>query len=143
MDKFKAQKDGRAISVEGWIKSYSEEVEMDMSKYGQGPSNDLKAAEYKGQNLKVVITGVTTRTYPARDDQPEDTKAVLEFEGKEKVLVVSHPNCDVLRAAYGDDSDGWIGHEIGLSTKTWPVGEGWVLTPLDVAAPEFDDDIPF
>ena len=116
---------------------------MDMSKYGQGPSNDLKAAEYKGQNLRGVISEVTTRTYPARDDQPEDTKAVLAFVGREKVLVVSHPNCDVLKAAYGDESDDWIGKAIGLSTKTWTIGEGWIITALDVPPVDYDDEIPF
>ena len=116
---------------------------MDMSKFGQGETKDLKASAYKGQNLKVVISAYSTRTYPARDDQEEDTKVVLSFEGKEKVLVVSHPNTDVLIKAYGPNGDDWKGREIGLSTKTWSVGEGWIITPLDVPEPEYDDDIPF
>ena len=115
----------------------------DMSKYAQSDSKDLKAAEYKGQNLKVVISGVSTRTYPARDDQPEQTKAVLEFEGKEKVMVVSGGNCKILCDAYGKNDSDWLGHEIGLSTKEWEVGTGWIITPLDVEPTEFDDDIPF
>ena len=115
----------------------------DMSKYGQAQSDDLKAADFKGKNLKVVISGVSTRTYPARDDQEEDTKAVLTFEGKEKALVVSHPNAQVLIDAYGPNDTDWIGHEIGLHTKTWNLGEGWIITPLDVEPEEFDSDLPF
>lgn len=115
----------------------------DMSKYAGAPSNDLKAADFKGQNLKVVIDTVSTRTYPARDGQDEVTKPVLTFRGKEKTLVVSPTNVKVLIEAYGADSDGWIGHEIGLSTKEYEVGTGWIVTPLDVEGPAFDDEIPF
>ena len=116
----------------------------DMSKYqSDGNTTDLKAADFRGQNLKVVICGVTTRTYPARDDQLETTKPVLSFEGKAKVVVVSGGNTSVLCKAYGNEDSDWIGHEIGLSTKDWEVGTGWIITPLDVEAPSFDDDIPF
>ena len=86
---------------------------------------------------------MSTRTYPARDDQPEQTKPVLAFDGKEKVMVVSGGNTKVLCEAYGIMDSDWIGHEIGLSTKEWEVGTGWIITPLDVEAPEFSDDIPF
>ena len=116
----------------------------DMSKYASSDSADLKAADFRGQNLKVVIDGVTTRTYPARDDQPEQTKPVLNFEGKEKVLVVNAGNTKVLCEAYGLFDSDWMGHEIGLSTKDYEgFGTGWVVTPLDVEAPEFEDSIPF
>jgi len=117
---------------------------MDMSKYASSDSQDLKAVDFRGQNLKVVISGVTTRTYPARDEQPEQTKPVLAFEGKEKVLVVNAGNTRILCEAYGDFDTDWIGHEIGLSTKDYEgFGTGWVVTPLDVEAPEFSDEIPF
>jgi hypothetical protein len=111
------------------------------------PSNDLKAADFKGQNLKVTIDGVGERTYEGREDRPEQVKTTLTFVGKEKTLVCSDTNNNILCDAYGDDSDGWIGKEIGLSTKTWNFGEGdkegWIVTPLDVEPPEFSDDIPF
>ncbi len=94
-------------------------------------------------NIGRGIDCVSTRTYPARDDQPEDVKAVLSFEGKEKVLVVSHLNTDVICAAYGKIDSDWIGHEIGLTTKEWSVGWGWEITPLDVEPADFDDSIPF
>jgi len=117
---------------------------MDMSKYAQSDSKDLKAADFRGQNLKVVISGVSTRTYPAREDQPEQTKPVLTFEGKEKVLVVNGGNTKTLCEAYGPMDSDWLEHEVGLSTKDYEgFGTGWVITPLDVEAPEFDDEIPF
>ena len=119
---------------------------MDMSKYGQPASNDLKAAEFKGKKFKATISSVETRTYPARDDQPEDTKAVLYFDEdalKGKPLVVSHPNAEELLSWYGSNSEDWIGKQIGLSTRTWTVGEGWVFTRLDAKPEDFDDDLPF
>ena len=116
---------------------------MDMSKFGKPASNDMKAADHKGKKFKVTISGVTSRTYPATDTQEEDTKAVLSFEEHDKVLVVSHPNADELIAWYGADGDNWIGRQIGLSTKTWNVGEGWVFTQLDAKPEDFDDDISF
>ncbi len=144
MDRSTAKANGRMQSVEDWLNEYnSEEVIVDMSQFAQSDSKDLKAAEYKGQNLKVVISGVSTRTYPAKEDQPEQTKPVLAFEGREKVMVVSGGNTKVLCDAYGNQDDSWLGHQIGLSTKEWEVGTGWIITPLDVDPVEFDDKIPF
>ena len=116
-----------------------------MRQYGaNSSSDDLKAVEFRGKNLKVVISEVGTRTYPARDDQREQTKSVLSFEGKEKTLVCNGTNNDILCDAYGEDGEGWVGHEIGLTTKDYEgYGTGWVITPLDVEPPEFDDEIPF
>jgi hypothetical protein len=48
--------------------------------------------------------------------------------------------------AYGDDSDGWIEHEIGLTVADYTdkgFGHGWIVRALDVAEPDFDDEIPF
>jgi hypothetical protein len=116
-----------------------------MRKYGSsGNSDDLKAADFKGQNLRVTIESVGTRTYPAREGMSEQTKSILGFVGKEKTLVLNGTNNDILCDAYGDDGDDWVGHEIGLSTKEYEnFPTGWVVTPLDVAPPDFDDDIPF
>ena len=119
---------------------------MDMSKYAQSESKDLKAADFVGKNLKVVISNVEIRHYDASDKQPASDKPVLSFVGKEKGLVLNASNTKTLCNAYGDDSDGWINHEIGLtvedySSKGFP--PGWVVTPLDAAPADFDDDIPF
>jgi hypothetical protein len=123
-----------------------EETRMaDMRAYGAAANgDDLKAADFKGKNLKVVISEVGTRTYPAKDGRPEQTKTILGFEGKDKTLVCNGTNNDILCDAYGDDGDAWVSHEIGLSTAEYDnFPTGWVVTPLDVAAPDFDDDIPF
>lgn len=116
---------------------------MDMSKYAVTESNDLKAADFKGKNLKVVIESVEVRHYDARNDQPAADKAVLKFVGKEKTLVLNKTNTKILINAYGEDSDSWLNQEIGLSTHETDLGTGWVVSPLNVKPPEFEDDIPF
>jgi len=116
---------------------------MDMTKYSQSESKDLKAADFVGKNIKAVIESVSTRHYPAKDGNAEITKAVLKFVGKEKELVSSPTNTKILIGSYGKDSDDWIGHQVGLSTKEYDVGIGWIITPLDVEPPDFDDSIPF
>lgn len=116
---------------------------MDMTKYGTTENNDLKAVDFKGKNLKVVIESVETRHYEARNDQPASDKAVLRFVGKEKPLVLNKTNAKLLMSAYGTESDGWMNKEIGLSTQETELGPGWVVTPLNVQPPEFSDEIPF
>jgi len=81
-----------------------------------------------------------------KDNQPASSKPALSFEGKEKQLVLNPTNTKTLCSAYGDDSDGWIGHEIGLTVADYTdkgFGHGWIVKPLDIKEPDFDDDIPF
>ena len=117
-----------------------------MSKYATSDSKDMKAADFIGKNIKAVISGVEIREYPAKEDQPASSKPALSFEGKEKQLVLNATNTKTLCTAYGNDSDGWAGHEVGLTTVDYTdkgFGHGWVVKPLDVEEPDFDDDIPF
>lgn len=116
---------------------------MDMTKYAATDSNDLKAIDFKGKNLRLTISGVKERHYEARNGQPAQDKAALSFEGKEKTLVLNKTNTKILIQAYGSDSNSWLGKEIGLSTQETELGEGWVVTPLNVQPPDYDDDIPF
>ncbi len=117
---------------------------MDMSKFkAEGNKDDLKAKDFIGKNFKLVIERVSTVTYEANDDQPENTRGVLYFVGKEKRLVLNGTNAETLCAAYGDDSDGWAGKEISLSTKDYTskgFGHGWIVAAL---GQDFDDAIPF
>ncbi len=119
---------------------------MDMTKYSQSDSNDLKAAEFIGKNMKLNISAVEIRDYPATDKQPANSKPVLSFQGRTKVLVLNATNTKTLCKAYGKDSDGWMGHEIGLTVEDYTAkgyGHGWIVTPLDIEPEAFDDDIPF
>jgi len=118
---------------------------MDMSQYSKTESgtNDLKAKDFVGKNMKLTISHVDTVTYPASDSQPETTKPALHFVGKEKRLILNGTNTETLCTAYGNDSEGWNGKDIALTTKDYTskgFGHGWIVTPLGV---EFADDIPF
>lgn len=117
---------------------------MDMQKFVQeNKSEDLKAKDFVGKNLKVTISKVDTVTYPANESQPEQTKPVLYFEGKEKRLVLNNTNTETLCNAYTSDSEKWIGQDISLTTKDYTAegfGIGWIVAALN---PEFDDEIPF
>ena len=119
---------------------------MDMSKYGQSDSMDMKAADFIGKNLKATISGVEIRHYEANDGKPASDKPVLSFAGKEKGLVLNATNTKTLINAYGSDSDGWINHEVGLTVADYTdkgFGHGWIVKPLDVEEPDFDDEIPW
>lgn len=135
---------------EEWLRDYEQhntgESMMDMSQYSTSDSKDLKAKDFVGKNLKVKISGVTVRDYPATDDHAASSKPVLSFEGKEKTLVLNATNTKTLCDAYGADSDGWVNREIGLTVADYTdknFGYGWVVKALDVPEPEFDDAIPF
>ena len=144
--------DGIELS-EQWIKDYEKRLHdnardgqekiMDMTQYAASESNDLKAADFVGKNLKVCIESVEIRHYDARNDQPASDKGVLHFRGKEKTLVLNKTNTKALITAYGKDSEKWIGKEIGLSTHETEMGTGWGVKPLGVKEPEFDEEVPF
>jgi hypothetical protein len=117
---------------------------MDMQKFkSEGNSTDLKAKDFIGKTLKLVIDRVESVTYPADEDKEEQTKAVLYFIGKEKRLVMNATNTGTLCTAYGNESEAWKGKEISLTTKDYTdkgYGHGWIVQPLEV---DFDSDIPF
>ena len=112
-----------------------------MKQFSASESKHLKAKDFLGKNMKVVVATVQIVEFEATQDAPASTKSVLTFEGKEKGLVLNPTNNDVMCKAYGEDGDNWIGKQIALSTKeydTYP--PGWIVQALDV---EFDDEIPF
>lgn len=117
---------------------------MDMSKFKAGSnSDDLKAKDFVGKNLKLTIERVETVVYPANENQPESEKPALYFVGKEKRLILNGTNTETLCDAYGVDSDKWVGKDIALTTRDYTdkgFGHGWIVQPLER---EFDDPIPF
>jgi hypothetical protein len=119
---------------------------MDASKYSQSDSKDLKAAEFIGKNLKVTIESAELRNFEASDKQPANSKIALKFVGKEKTLVLNATNTKALCTAYGNDTDDWVNHEIALTVADYTdkgYGHGWIVTALDIAPPDYDDEIPF
>ncbi len=114
---------------------------MDMTKYAGSESDWLKAADIKGKNVSVVISSVGEIHFDAKEGQSAQDKATLKFEGKEKGVVLNATNTNTLIEAYGSDSDGWVGKEIGLNTKEYEgFADGIVVVILDA---DFSDSIPF
>ena len=117
-----------------------------MTKYAESQSKDLKAADFVGKNIKVRIESVTIQHFDATEQQAAQDKPRLTFVGKEKRLILNSTNTQTLVKAYGPNSDAWLHHEIGLTTKDYSdkgFGHGWIVTPLDVKGPDFNDEIPF
>lgn len=128
--------------------SFTGESKMDMQKYAGTESDWLKAKDIEGKNVKVVIREVGEIHFDAEGDvnstsyKPAQDKATLKFEGSDKGMVLNVTNTRVLMAAYGPNSDDWVGKEIGLQTKEYKDfgATGIVVVILDQ---EFEDTIPF
>ena len=117
---------------------------VDRTKFAdKGESNDLKAKDFVGKNLKLKIASTEEVHFDATEKYPENDKLALHFEGKEKRLILNATNTETLIKAYGPDDENWVGKNIGLTTKDYSsegFGIGWILSALDI---EFDDAIPF
>ena len=72
------------------------------------PSEYLRAADLKDQNVRVIISHIEMR------DVGDDNKPVLFFQNKEKGLVLNKTNGNNIAILYGDDTDDWSGKEIVL-----------------------------
>ena len=72
------------------------------------PSNYVKAADLKGNNVIVVMARVEMEKIG------NDEKPVLYFQGKDKGLVLNRTNSNNIAHLYGDDTDDWAGREIVL-----------------------------
>lgn len=70
------------------------------------PSQYLKAADLQGRQVTLRIESI------AMEDIGDDNKPVCYFVGKTKGLVLNRTNGGAISAAYGDDTDGWLGKEI-------------------------------
>jgi hypothetical protein len=133
---------------EEWINGYDkgEKKVVDATRFASSESKDLKAKDFIGKNLRVCIESVSEIHFDASEGQPVQDRLRLSFKGKEKGLVLNPSNTQKLIGAYGPDTDKWVGHDIGLATADYTskgFGHGWVVTPLDVDPPEFDDEITF
>ena len=118
---------------------------MDMSRFNQPPreETDLKAKDFVGKHLELVIREAGSVTYPGKNGQADQEKSFIYFEGKEKRVILSGENNQVLCDAYGEQDAGWRGKRISLTTKDYSkegFPPGWIVAALDA---EMDDDIPF
>ena len=118
-----------------------EHKSLDMSEYAGSEGKYLKAADIEGKVIKVKISGVSLLEF--NNDGEKEKKPALSIHGKEKQVVCNASSVKALIAAFGKDSDKWVGKDIQLSTQHYAsLGKsGIVITPLVTGDP--NDDIPF
>ena len=103
----------------------------------------MKAADHADMNkrVKVAEAGQDTLT----DDSGDKDVVWLRFKNAEKPIILSKTNGNAMLAAFGEETDNWVGKECQLSTKSYNISgnqtTGWIVTPLVDTDP--DDDIPF
>jgi hypothetical protein len=110
------------------------------------PSEYLKAADLQGRQVQVKISRIEMK------DIGEEPKPVLHFEGKDKGLVLNKTNANTISAAFGDETDEWVGEEIILY-ETAVEFQGRRVQGIRCRVPprqrqrqpatKIDDDIPF
>ncbi len=75
------------------------------------PSNYLKSDDLQDRDASVVISGASLEKVGS------DTRLVLTFRGKSKSMICNKTNAGRISYMYGDDTDGWIGQEIVLTSE--------------------------
>lgn len=99
------------------------------------PSKTLKAADLKGKEPKLTIANVV------REKIGDDAKMVVYFEGKDKGVVLNKGNSNTIADAYGDDTDGWLGHDVILFA-VWTEYQGKPVQGLRFRIPTARDVAP-
>jgi hypothetical protein len=115
---------------------------MDMSKYAGKESQYLKAGDLGGKNPRLIVSKVSLVEF--ENDGKREVKPAINFEGKEKAMVLNATNTERMIRKFGADSDSWIGKSVLLGTEYYPKfdREGLTLQPLDISD-DPDDEIPF
>jgi len=72
------------------------------------PSEFLKAADLQNRQVTVIMDRVELQKVG------DDIKPVLYFQGKDKGLALNKTNANTIAAAYGEETDDWIGSEVIL-----------------------------
>lgn len=106
------------------------------------PSKFLKASDLQGKEVRVEIFDV--RMEDVSGDGSEE-KPIMYFKDKVKGLVLNKTNSGKLEAAYGDDTDGWLGKEIIIYPDT-TLYQGRTVDCLRVRVPAKEakaGDAPF
>lgn len=116
-------------------------------------SDYLKADDFGGIDGKPVLATVQDITLEAMKDGEQ--KLCVHFKEYEKTLLLNKTNATNISAAYGPETDGWIGKQLvcyvamvdyqGRSVEAIRVRipkPGYVK-PAPVITRELDDEVPF
>ncbi len=78
------------------------------------PSKYLKAADLKGQRVRVTMEDVNMASF----DSGDEPKPCVVFRGKKKGLVLNKTNSNTIVDIYGPDTDAWFGKDITIYPTT-------------------------
>ena len=83
------------------------------------PSKFLKASDLQGKEVRVEIFDVRLEDVSG---EGTEEKAVVYFKDKQKGLVLNITNRNRLVAAFGDETDDWLGKEIFIFSEQTQFG---------------------
>lgn len=121
------------------------------------PSNYLKATDLQNREIPVVISKVVMEKIG------DDPRMIAYFQGKQKGVVVNKTNATNISAAYGPETDHWVGKPVVLFS-VWTDFQGKSVQairmrpgngaaapaptpapsyPTDPRGPDLNDEVPF
>ena len=117
------------------------------------PSNYLKATDLQNREIPVVISKVVMEKIG------DDPRMIAYFQGKQKGVVVNKTNATNISAAYGPETDHWVGKPVVLFS-VWTDFQGKSVQairmrpgngapgpapsyPTDQRGPDLNDEVPF
>ena len=113
---------------------------MDATKYAGNESAYLKAADLDGKRPQVVVDGVEEVEF--EDDGSKKVRLALTIRGKDKKISLNPTNTKEMIAAFGGDTESWVGKTIQLGTKSYDTfPDGLTVTGIDTSG--LDDSLPF
>lgn len=77
----------------------------------------INHADLQGKEVKLTITAVGVHEFEDGKRQP-----AVSFQGTDKRLGLNITNRETVKAAYGSETDNWVGKDIILFKSTTPFG---------------------
>lgn len=118
---------------------------VDVNKYYESENQYIKASDLpQGKEVPVRISRIQEGEFED-EKRGKIHKLIVFFEGKEKGLVLNKTNATTIAAAYGPESDTWVGKNIFLYSTKVSFGDNMVDAVRVRAELEVtdSDDIPF
>lgn len=118
----------------------------------QFPSKWLKASDLQNRTHRLTIQDVTLEQF-----QDGSSKPAVWFQGREKAMILNKTNAESIAAAYGNDTDGWLGKALEIFSMKVQGPNGIVdgirvripdapptqPPPAGTTEADLNDDIPF
>lgn len=70
------------------------------------------------EDVMLTVAGTALEDMPEQQGKKPESKWVLYFHEIKKGLVLNNTNIKAMAAAYGDNTDGWVGKEVTLWNDT-------------------------